>query len=63
MEEVCYCGGGALRSPMLNFAQCDTHCLLLFPADQDVGLSVPSLAPYLPGCCHVSHHDDSVLNL
>jgi hypothetical protein len=35
-----------------------THSLLLLPADQDVELSAPSLAPCLPVCCHTSHIDD-----
>jgi hypothetical protein len=39
------------------------HSLPLLPADQDVELSVPSLAPCLPACCHASHHDDNGLNL
>ena len=38
------------------------HSLFL-AADQDTELSATSLAPYLPGCCHVSHHDDNELNL
>ena len=42
-------------------AQCKSVSALL-PVDQDVELSAPS-APCLPGCCHVSRHDDNELNL
>ena len=37
------------------------HSLLLLP--MDVELSVPSLAPCLPACLHVSLHEDKGLNL
>ena len=30
---------------------------------EEVELSVPSSAPYLPGCCHVSQHHDNELNI
>ena len=36
---------------------------LLPLVNQDVELLAPSLAPYLPACCHASHHDDNGLNL
>jgi len=38
------------------------HIPLLLPVDQGVELSAPSLAPCLPGCCHVSCQDDNKLN-
>ena len=37
------------------------HSLLLLEVDQDVELSVPFLAPCLPACCHVSHHNELYL--
>lgn len=40
-----------------------THSLLLLSMDQDVELSVPSVASCLPACHHVSCHDDNGLNL
>lgn len=38
-----------------------THSFLLLPADQNVELSAPSVAPGLPVHGHVLHHDDNGL--
>jgi hypothetical protein len=39
------------------------HSLFLLPANQAVEASAPFLAPCLPVCHHVYHHDDNGLNL
>ena len=52
-------GGVALLEEVCHYTQWHS---LLFSMNQDVELSAPSPAPCLPGCCHVSHHDDNGLN-
>ena len=39
------------------------HSLLLLPSDQDVELSAPPLALYVPVSCNVSWNDDNGQNL
>jgi hypothetical protein len=53
--------GKDLRTPMLKIYPMWKTVPSLVPADQDVELSAPP-APYLPICCHASHHDDTGLN-
>lgn len=49
---------------MLKVHQCETHPISsLLPLNQELGLSAPSLAPYLPGCCHVSQDHGSWVNV
>ena len=60
LEEVCHCGGWALRSVILKVC---SQSLLLLPADPDVELSAPSPAQQLHGSHHASHHDNNRLNL
>jgi hypothetical protein len=37
--------------------------LLMLSVDQDVEHSALSLAPSLLSCCHVSHHENDLLNI
>jgi hypothetical protein len=46
----------------LEFLQAQARPFLLH-ADPDVGLSVPSPAPFTPACCQASHHADNRANL
>ena len=67
LEEVCHCGGGALRIHMLKSGQCVPDslpsCLWKTVFWHSVAqLSAPPPATCLPSCCLASHHDNE-LNL
>jgi hypothetical protein len=60
LEDICHCGGGHGDPP----PSCLTDSVFSwFPLEQDAELSAPSPAPFLPGYCHASCHDDNGLNL
>ena len=73
LEEVCHCGGRALRAMkiyMLKTGQYDADCppgclqkkvSSRLPSDQDVELWAP-LAPCLPACCLASYYDSNEPN-
>jgi hypothetical protein len=61
LEEVCERWVGfALSYSQATFSM--SHCLLLWPIEQDVELSAPSPVPCLPALGYASHHDDYGLN-
>ena len=59
LEEVCHCGCGCWDS---RVQAPPSKVICWWPSDQVVELSA-SPAPHLPGCCHVSCHDNNGLNL
>lgn len=61
LEEMCQ-QGQALSFQKLK-PEPVARSLLLLTANPDEELSAPSLAPYLPPCCHAPFCDDNGLSL